>query len=166
MKSYALTGTETISSIISSYPTPTIANNVLSDGLGYLASGFDNSMDWDLQFEYKMSGNGNGFLLLPSGITARDKFLVQIWERSLLTFKNPNSTVTGGERFTAIESDTWADIRITKQTNTLTVYVNETQVGQATISTLSDYNTLYVGLDCMNRNNGHASIKDIRIKPL
>ena len=164
-KAYVLDGTESISSI-TSYPTPTIANNVLSDGLGYLSDGFDNTGNWKLEFKYKASGAGAGFILIPTGITARDKYFVQLWERNSVSFRDPNSSVSGGSSFTAFDPDTWVDVEITKQSTTLTVVVDNTQRGQATISTLSNYNTLYVGLDYMNKSTYHSAIKEIKIKPL
>ena len=62
----ALDGTESITTIITY--TPTISNNELVSGCGYLTNGWDNTIDWVLTFEYYVTGDNNGYLVLPKGI--------------------------------------------------------------------------------------------------
>lgn len=160
-----LDGSEGVSRI--STWTPSIMNNTLTNGCGYLNQGFDNTIDWILTFEYYVTGSSNGCLLVPSGLTQRDKFFVQIWQTTSINFRNPNTSITPSynTNVTGNSYNQWNSIKITKENNEVNVYVNDVLQRTVTISTLSDYSTLFIGLDKSDSSN-FSSIRNIKIKPL
>lgn len=73
----ALEGTESITTI-RTY-TPTISNNELVSGCGYLSDGWDNTIDWELTFEY----------------CQRDYPGVQQWQNRQLNWRCQGSSPSG-----------------------------------------------------------------------
>jgi len=165
LKAYELNGTESVTTI-DGY-TPSIVDNTLTNGCGYLSDGFDNTDDWELTFDYSNSVTTSaGVLLVTQDTSQRNKYFVQIWAY-LVSFKNPTSSVGSTANISNFIANTWYAIKITKVGTTVTVYCNDTQVNQATISTINNYNSLYVGVDQDSRyHNLISTIKNIRIKPL
>ena len=167
-KSYKLDGTEPITTI-TTY-TPTVVNNTLTNGCGYLTSGFDNSTNWELTYKYKFVDDvqstwvGAGALVCPANTSARDYFFIQQWVQSV-NFRNPSSGVGASVNIPNFTRGTWYSMKIVKENTTITVFVDDVQLTQVQISTINNYSTLCVGLD-KTVSSSISTIKDIKVKSL
>lgn len=159
-----LDGTEQITSI-NSY-TPTISDNQLVTGCGYLTNGWDNTVDWDLTFEYYVSGDNNGYLVIPQGTTTRDYNGVQQWYSNQLNFRvkgaSPSGNITN-----ATSTNTWISVRVSKIGYVWIIHYNNTYKtrwdSSSYSSTVDDWNIMCVGLDRDNSRNS-AQIRNIKVR--
>lgn len=162
----ALDGTEAITSI-NSY-TPTISNNELVSGCGYLSNGWDNTIDWELTFEYYVTGDNNGYLVIPKGTTQRDKNGIQQWYSNQLNFR-VNGSSPSGNIINATETNQWINVKVTKVGYIWKVYYNDilktTWNASSYASTLDTWTKMCIGLDKDN-DRGSAKIRNIKVEAL
>lgn len=162
----ALDGTEAITSI-NSY-TPTISNNELVSGCGYLSNGWDNTIDWELTFEYYVTGDNNGYLVIPKGTTQRDKNGIQQWYSNQLSFR-VNGSSPSGNIINATETNQWINVKVTKVGYIWKVYYNDilktTWNASSYASTLDTWTKMCIGLDKDN-DRGSAKIRNIKVEAL
>lgn len=163
----SLDGTEAITTI-STY-TPSISDGVLTNGCGYLTDGWDNTVDWELTFEYYVTGDNNGYLVIPQGTTSRDYNGVQQWQNKQLNFRVQGSSPSGNISNAGLSTNTWINVRITKVGYVWTVYYNDTQVtswDSSSYSSIVDtWTTMCIGLD-KNASSRYASIRNIIVKEI
>ena len=170
-----LNGTETVYTIpydvngTSINFQPTISNNQLKDGAGYLSDGWDNTVNWELTFEYYVTGDNNGYLVIPQGTTSRDYNGVQQWRNKQLNFKVQGSSPSGNLSNAGLSTNTWNSVRITKVDYVWTVYYNDTQVtswDSSSYSSIVDtWTTMCIGLD-KNMSRNSAVIRNILVKEI
>lgn len=158
-----LDGTENWYSINNNY-SPVFANNTISSGCGYLSNGWDNTIDWELIFEYYVTGDNNGYLIIPQGTTARDTNGIQQWYCRQLNFR-VNGTSPPGNITNATQCNAWINVRITKINNTLTVYYNNVEKTSWTSSSINNWPIMCIGLD-KNAPNNSSSIRNIIVNQL
>lgn len=170
-----LNGTETVYTIpydangTSINFQPIISNNQLKDGAGYLSDGWDNTVNWELTFEYYVTGDNNGYLVIPQGTTSRDYNGVQQWQNKQLNFRVQGSSPSGNLSNAGLSTNTWNSVRITKVDYVWTVYYNDTQVtswDSSSYSSIVDtWTTMCIGLD-KNSSSRYASIRNIIVKEI
>lgn len=162
-----LDGTEAITTILTY--TPSISDGVLTNGCGYLTDGWDNTVDWELTFEYYVTGDNNGYLVIPQGTTSRDYNGVQQWQNKQLNFRVQGSSPSGNLSNAGLSTNTWNSVRITKVDYVWTVYYNDTQVtswDSSSYSSIVDtWTTMCIGLD-KNSSSRYASIRNIIVKEI
>ena len=160
-------GTEQITTI-NTY-TPTIVNNELVNGCGYLTDGWDNTVDWELTFEYYVTGDNNGYLVIPQGTTSRDTNGMQQWQNQQLNFYCQGNNPSGNISNSGISLNTWTNIRITKIGYIWTAYVNNVQktswdtTNYASI--VDNWTVMCIGVD-KNMSRYDAKIRNILVEPL
>ena len=162
----ALDGTEAITTI-RTY-TPTISNNELVSGCGYLTNGWDNTIDWELTFEYYVTGDNNGYLVIPKGTTQRDKNGIQQWYSNQLNFR-VNGSSPSGNITNATSTNQWINVKVTKVGYVWKVYYNDilktTWNASSYASTLDTWTEMCIGLDRDNNRNS-AKIRNIKVEAL
>lgn len=162
-----LDGTEAITTILTY--TPSISDGVLTNGCGYLTDGWDTTVDWELTFEYYVTGDNNGYLVIPQGTTSRDYNGVQQWQNKQLNFRVQGSSPSGNLSNAGLSTNTWNSVRITKVDYVWTVYYNDTQVtswDSSSYSSIVDtWTTMCIGLD-KNSSSRYASIRNIIVKEI
>ena len=168
-KEYALDGSEAIFTMTGSdgpsCRTPTIENNILKDGSGYLANGWNNTIDWQLTFDYFCTGVGNGAIIIIPETNSRNRNSIMFWQQENVIFGNSSSLYSFNS--VSMPYNNWHNIKVIKENNTITVYVNNNQI--TTDSTWNGLNsdTLCIGLDQMSSQTKYqAMIKNIKIKLL
>ena len=161
-----LDGTENITTI-SSY-TPTISNNEMVNGCGYLTNGWDNTVDWELTFEYYTTGDNNGYLVIPQNTSQRDKNGIQQWYYNQLNFR-VNGSSPSGNISNATSGNQWVTVRVTKIDYVWTVYYNNVLKTAWDTSSykaiVDDWDVMCIGLD-RNSNRYSAKIKNIKVNAL
>lgn len=161
-----LDGTENITTI-ATY-TPTITNNTLTNGCGYLTNGWNNTIDWELTFDYYTTGDNNGYLIIPKGTTQRDYKGIQQWYCNQLNFY-VNGTKPTGYITDATSCNEWISVKITKIGYVWTVYYNDVQKTQwdteSYASTVDSWTEMCIGLD-KNSSSRYATIKNIVVKSI
>lgn len=162
----ALNGTEAITTI-ETY-TPTISNNELVNGCGYLTNGWDNTIDWELTFEYYVTGDNNGYLVIPKGTTTRDYNGIQQWYSNQLNFRVNGSSPSGNISH-ATSTNQWIRVKVTKVGYVWEVYYNDilktTWNASSYASTLDTWTEMCIGLD-RNSNRNSAKIRNIKVEAL
>ena len=163
----ALDGTESITTI-RTY-TPTISNNELVSGCGYLTNGWDNTIDWELTFEYYVTGDNNGYLVIPKGTTSRDYNGVQQWYTRQLNFRVQGGSPSGNLSNAGLSTNTWISVKVTKEGYVWKVYYNDTLKttwnASSYASTLDTWTEMCIGLDRDNNRNS-AKIRNIKVETL
>jgi len=161
-----LDGTESITTI-ATY-TPTITNNTLTNGCGYLSDGWDNTIDWELTFDYYVTGDNNGYLVIPQGTSQRDYKGIQQWYCNQLNFY-VNGTKPTGYITNATSCNQWISVKITKIGYVWTVYYDGVQKTQwdteSYASVVDTWDTMCIGLD-KNSSSRYATIKNIVVKSI
>ena len=161
-----LDGTESITTI-ATY-TPTITDNTLTNGCGYLTNGWDNTIDWELTFDYYTTGDNNGYLVIPKGTTQRDYKGIQQWHCNQLNFY-VNGTKPTGYITDATSCNEWISVKITKIDYIWTVYYNGVQKTQwdteSYASTVDSWTEMCIGLD-KNSSSRYSTIKNIVVKTI
>lgn len=148
--------------------TPTITDNELVTGCGYLTEGWSNIKDWELTFEYYTTGDNNGYTVIPKGTDRRDYNGLQQWYNNQLNFyvegEKPSGYITN-----ATVKNEWVNVRITKVGYIWTVYYNGVKKTEWDLSSYSsvvdEWNTMCIGLD-KNANQNTAKIKNIVVKEM
>lgn len=162
----ALDGTEAITTI-RTY-TPTISNNELVSGCGYLTNGWDNTIDWELTFEYYVTGDNNGYLIIPKGTTSRDYNGIQQWYSNQLNFR-VNGSSPSGNITNATVTNQWINVKVTKVGYVWKVYYNDilktTWNASSYASTLDTWTEMCIGLD-RDSNRNSAKIRNIKVEAL
>lgn len=162
----ALNGTEAITTI-ETY-TPTISNNELVNGCGYLTNGWDNTIDWELTFEYYVTGDNNGYIVIPKGTTTRDYNGIQQWYSNQLNFRVNGSSPSGNISH-ATSTNQWIRVKVTKVGYVWEVYYNDilktTWNASSYASTLDTWTEMCIGLD-RNSNRNSAKIRNIKVEAL
>lgn len=159
-----LNGSELITTIWGNY-TPSIDNYELVSGCGYLTDGWDNSGLWELTFEYYVTGDNNGYLVIPKGTSQRDYNGIQQWYNSnCKCYQHGNTLDSFNGNFSL---NTWINVKIVKNSeNTLTVYYDD--VEKITFSweqLTSEYPIMCIGLD-KNSSRNTAKIRNIKVIPI
>lgn len=161
-----LDGTESITTI-ETY-TPTITDNTLTNGCGYLTNGWDNTIDWELTFDYYTTGDNNGYLVVPKDTTQRDYKGIQQWYCNQLNFY-VNGTKPTGYITNATSCNEWISVKITKIGYVWTVYYNGVQKTQwdteGYASTVDSWTEMCIGLD-KNSSRNYSTIKNIKVKAI
>lgn len=159
-----LDGTENITTI-ATY-TPTISNNELVTGCGYLTNGWNNTIDWELTFDYYTTGDNNGYLVIPRGTNQRDYNGVQQWYCNQLNLY-VNGTKPTGYITNATSCSQWIYVKVTKIGYVWTVYYDGVQ--KTTWNTeeyaniVDEWTEMCIGLD-KNSSRNSAKIRNIMVK--
>lgn len=139
---------------------PTIQNGVASNGLFYLTQGWSNIGNWTLTFDYYVTGDNNGYLVIPQGTSIRDYNGIQQWHTVDLNCRNNGVTCTGTTRVD-LNRSTWINVKIEKVNNTtLKVYYDNILTTTFVWNELEQYPIMCIGLD-RNSSRNSASIKNI-----
>ena len=148
---------------------PTISDGVMTNGLGYLTDGWDNTIDWELTFEYYVTGDNNGYLVIPQGTSQRDYNGVQQWQNRQLNFRVQGSSPTGNLSNANINTNTWINVKITKVGYVWTVYYDDVQKTSWNTSSYSsivdNWTKMCIGLD-KNSTARYSSIRNIQVTAL
>lgn len=159
----SLDGTEQITTM-SGQTTPTISNNTLVGGSGYLTQGWDNTGLWKLSFTAKANSGDCGIILHVSSNNSRDNNLLQLTGNSAIYGYQNSSTVISDDRyFTEIDSNNlltkgWQDITYEK-TGATTIKISMNGYSHTiNWTTLQSYNTINIGVDSWG---GTAQLKNI-----
>ena len=153
-----LDGTETIHQV---QGTTTISNGEMYGGSGYIGA-FDNSNNWELSFDGKLTGDNCGLWLIKSDETSRDTNDVLLIRGNTYTHINGSATAHGNVG-TVLSANTYHSFKYTKNGNNLTIVVDNTYTKTIQWSLLSTLSTLAIGVDSWG---GTATIKNIVVKPL
>ena len=169
-----LNGTETVYTIpydadgTSINFQPIISNNQLKDGAGYLSDGWDNTVNWELTFEYYINGDNNGYLIIPKGTTSRDYNGIQQWYNNQLNFRVNGSSPSGNIR-NATSTKQWINVKVTKVGYVWKVYYNDilkTTWDASSYSSIVDtWTTMCIGVD-RNMSRNSAVIRNIIVKEI
>ena len=137
---------------------------MLTGQSGYLSNGWDNTSDWQLDYDFKIDGNAGGVFILTTPdhfIRDTDGNTVQIE-----TYTNTISYYIGSSyrRFSGqqISANTWYHLTCIKEGTQLTITCN----GVTTtfdFSPLSNYNMISTGVDGWS---SVANLKNIKVKSL
>lgn len=161
-----LDGTESITYINTYHPT--ISNNEMVNGCGYLTDGWDNTIDWSLTFEYYVTGDNNGYLVIPQGTTQRDKNGIQQWYSNQLNFRVNGSSPSGNITY-ATSTNQWINVKVTKEGYVWKVYydgtLKTTWNASAYASTVDNWTVMCIGLD-RDSNRNSAKIRNIKVEAL
>ena len=169
-----LNGTETVYTIpydangTSINFQPIISNNQLKDGAGYLSDGWDNTVNWELTFEYYTTGDNNGYLIIPKGTTSRDYNGIQQWYSNQLNFR-VNGSSPSGNISNATSTKQWINVKVTKVGYVWKVYYNDilkTTWDASSYSSIVDtWTTICIGVD-RNMSRNSAVIRNIIVKEI
>ena len=170
-----LNGTETVYTI--SYDVngtsinfqPIISNNQLKDGAGYLSDGWDNTVNWELTFEYYITGDNNGYTVIPLGTDKRDYNGIQQWYNRQLNFYVNGDKPTGYLYNASLRLNTWVSVKITKEDYIWKVYYDnilKTTFDLSSYSSIVDtWTTICIGVD-RNMSRNSAVIRNIIVKEI
>lgn len=158
-----LDGTEQITTMSGS-SSPTISNNTLSGGSGYLSEGWDNTGIWTLTFKAYASSTPSdcGVYILPPTMTNRDntEFMISGVGKTFVYIGGSAQTIDTTTYYPSINLQSWQDIKI-KKTDSTTLVLEMGGVSHSyTFSTLSNYNKICIGVDSWG---GVCNIKDILV---
>lgn len=170
-----LNGTETVYTIpyeasgTSINFLPTISDNQLMDGAGYLSDGWDNTVNWELTFEYYTTGDNNGYTVIPLGTDKRDYNGIQQWYNRQLNFYVNGNKPTGYLSNTELSLNTWISVRITKEDYVWKIYYDDvlkTTFDLSSYSSIVDnWTTMCIGVD-RNMSRYSAKIRNIFVKEI
>ena len=160
----ALDGTEQITTMRNQV-TPTIANNIMYGGSGYLSQGWDNSVLWELKFEATAEANkGNGIMLHAGTTNTRDYDLVCLTGDSAIYIYSNGSTTTVDDRYFPNQSSQnrldsgWKQITIEKiSSNQIKITING-YFKTWTFPAMATYDIVQIGVDSWG---GTAQLKNI-----
>lgn len=170
-----LNGTETVYTIpydangTSINFQPIISNNQLKDGAGYLSDGWDNTVNWELTFEYYTTGDNNGYTVIPLGTDKRDYNGIQQWYNKQLNFYVNGDKPTGYLDNASLRLNTWVSVKITKEDYIWKVYYDDilkTTFDLSSYSSIVDtWTTICIGVD-RNMSRNSAVIRNIIVKEI
>ena len=170
-----LNGTETVYTIpydangTSINFQPIISNNQLKDGAGYLSDGWDNTVNWELTFEYYTTGDNNGYTVIPLGTDKRDYNGIQQWYNRQLNFYVNGDKPTGYLNDASLRLNTWVSVKITKEDYIWKVYSDDilkTTFDLSSYSSIVDtWTTICIGVD-RNMSRNSAVIRNIIVKEI
>ena len=170
-----LNGTETVYTIpydangTSINFQPIISNNQLKDGAGYLSDGWDNTVNWELTFEYYTTGDNNGYTVIPLGTDKRDYNGIQQWYNKQLNFYVNGDKPTGYLNNASLRLNTWVSVKITKEDYIWKVYsdnILKTTFDLSSYSSIVDtWTTICIGVD-RNMSRNSAVIRNIIVKEI
>ena len=170
-----LNGTETVYTIpydangTSINFQPIISNNQLKDGAGYLSDGWDNTVNWELTFEYYTTGDHNGYTVIPLGTDKRDYNGIQQWYNKQLNFYVNGDKPTGYLDNASLRWNTWVSVNITKEDYIWKVYYDDilkTTFDLSSYSSIVDtWTTICIGVD-RNMSRNSAVIRNIIVKEI
>lgn len=148
---------------------PTINNNQLQDGAGYLSDGWDNTVNWELTFEYYTTGDNNGYTVIPLGTDKRDYNGIQQWYNRQLNFYVETSKPSGYLSNAGLSLNTWISVKITKEDYAWKVYYDDVLKTTFDLSDYSsivdDWTTMCIGVD-RNISRNSARIRNIMVKEI
>ena len=160
-----LDGTEQITTI-NTY-TPTIVNNELCTGCGYLTDGWDNTVDWKLTCEAYLTQNDSNSIFVASS-TASNRV------DNILKFDN---TVTGVNLTKSINQnsyisvdlgncskDTWNNLSLIKQNNKFKGQLNNNTPQEVSMDSLYSLSHICIGIDYWGGDNNANYMKLRNIK--
>ena len=159
----SLDGTEQITTM-SGQTTPTISNNTLVGGSGYLTQGWDNTGLWKLEFEATGTSEGNGIVLHVGTTSIRDYNLIQLTNQSSVYIYTGSSTTTVDDRYFPNQSSQnmleygWQKVTYEKINSTQIKITINGYSKTFTWSLLANYNTINIGVDSWG---GTAQLKNI-----
>ena len=145
--------------------TTTISNGVMSGGSGYLATGWDNSIDWELTFELRFdTQNDCGVLIIPNTVTSRDYNEVMILppQQTSLWVRYQNGAGQFNYTSRTITTDTWYQVTVTFIDNDLRLQMFGTDT-TVSASYLRNFANMSIGVDSWG---GSASIRNIVVTDL
>ena len=170
-----LNGTETVYTIpydangTSINFQPIISDNQLKDGAGYLSDGWDNTVNWELTFEYYTTGDNNGYTVIPLGTDKRDYNGIQQWYNKQLKFYVNGDKPTGYLYNASLKLNTWVSVKITKEDYIWKVYYDnilKTTFDLSSYSSIVDtWTTICIGVD-RNISRNSAVIRNIIVKKI
>lgn len=133
-----LDGTESVTAF-SGYSAPTISNNVLVNGAGYLTDGWSNSGNWEISFDFKLGNSTSGIILCSNSATGYDNNSIQI---ILSQFSIRNGTTMYLNKSMSLSSGTWYSATIRKEGTAITYTIGSvtgtsTWTGQSSITTMA-----------------------------
>ena len=155
----ALEGTESKYTISGS---TTIENGVMSCGASYLTPGWDNTGNWKLTFEAKISNDGSAVSIYNPSDTQRDKNQIKItgnYHKNIASYTNGN---TESSKTTSVPVATWFAIECVKNGNSLTATWNNNSY-TVTWTQLTTLSTVCIGVDSWGQC---ASIRNIKVESL
>jgi hypothetical protein len=155
----ALDGTETKKQISG---TTTISNGVMSCGASYLTPGWDNTGNWKLTFEAKLTNDQSAVAIYNPNDTQRDKNQIKItgnYHKNITSYTNGSAE---SSKTTSVPVDTWFAIECVKNGNSLTATWNNNSY-TITWTQLTTLNTVCIGLDTWGNC---ASIRNIKVEAL
>ena len=133
-----------------------------------MTNGWDNTIDWELTFEYYVTGDNNGYLVIPKGTTQRDKNGIQQWYSNQLNFR-VNGSSPSGNITNAASTNQWISVKVTKVGYVWKVYYNDilktTWNASSYASTVDTWTEMCIGLD-RNSNRNSAKIRNIKVETL
>lgn len=148
---------------------PTISDNQLMDGAGYLSDGWDNTVNWELTFEYYTTGDNNGYTVIPLGTDKRDYNGIQQWYNRQLNFYVETSKPSGYLSNAGLSLNTWISVKITKEDYVWKVYYDDVLKTSFDLSDYSsivdDWTTMCIGVD-RNMSRYSAKIRNIFVKEI
>ena len=145
--------------------TTTIANGEMSGGAGYLTTGWDNTVDWKLTFDGKVTKNdGEAFTLHIPNTTQRDKNCIKIMcpTYNSVYYYNNNGSGSSNGSFPSYSTNTWYTFIVRKTGTTMTITVNNNTSNSISYN-LSSASIVCLGVDTWG---GSASIKNVTVDPL
>ena len=155
----ALDGTETKKQISG---TTTISNGVMTCGASYLTPGWDNTGNWKLTFEAKLTNDQSAVAIYNPNDTQRDKNQIKItgnYHKNITSYTNGSSE---SSKTTSVPVDTWFAIECVKNGNSLTATWNNNSY-TITWTQLTTLSKVCIGLDTWGQC---ASIRNIKVEAL
>lgn len=148
---------------------PTISNNQLQDGAGYLSDGWDNTVNWELTFEYYTTGDNNGYTVIPLGADKRDYNGIQQWYNRQLNFYVEGAKPSGYLSNAGLRLETWMSVKITKEEYIWKVYYDDVLKTTFDLSSyaaiVDDWTRMCIGVD-RNGNRYSAAIRNIFVREI
>ena len=155
----ALDGTETKKQISG---TTTISNGVMTCGASYLTPGWDNTGNWKLTFEAKITNDQSAVAIYNPNDTQRDKNQIKItgnYHKNITSYTKGN---TESSKTTSVPIDTWFAIECVKNGNSLTATWNNNSY-TVTWTQLTTLSKVCIGVDTWGKC---ASIMNIKVEAL
>ena len=155
----ALDGTETKKQITG---TTTISNGVMTCGASYLTLGWDNSINWKLTFEAKITNDGSAVSIYNPNDTQRDNNQIKItgnYHKNITSYTNGSAE---SSKTTSVPIDTWFAIECVKNGNSLTATWNNNSY-TITWTQLTTLSKVCIGVDTWGKC---ASMRNIKVESL
>lgn len=163
----ALDGTETLTQLSG---TTTVSNGVLSGGAGYLATGWSNSVDYELTFEGLFESNDySAICLYFNNPSSRDRNNLQIlssYEHRIAVHKGSTSYNRG--TISTTTPNTWSTYKLRRTGSSFTLQIDNNTASTHTYDfTGSTYNNvnISIGVDTWDVGYGYgvAKIRNVRV---